>query len=1086
VPSQFQLEEARRQERRDRERERERREERREALREQAREEEREREREEQARLDALEQARAYAADDERRRQRHVRTVERLRQERRAQTREEERQLGRSVAAREAARAVRRALGLAEAAGDARRAARRNAARAAVRAESREETARAERRAASREEARQEGRAAERRDAQRAADRASERAVARADQARAERRAASREERLARERAEGYRAQQLAARRESSRVELRAQERAQGRAQQRAQERATARRRDLAARHRSERSSQARAAPSALRVLGPLLLDAQDQPVRLRGVELLPMTVPPSDVPVVAPVSEDQLDELVRWGATALAVPVGLDDLLSPPAAPVDPALLPEGAVEIVEAQGPPDERMLSALEAHVSQASSRGLLTVLQLGPLRPANDDRPVDMEALRLFWRTLAERFEGEPSVIFSVLPGPSVGLHPVQFRIITLALIGEVRSVSPGAVVLIESPDGGVPAAEPQLHGLLYGARVDGDLPAETLAAVATRARTAPVLVVGWGDRERMPPQDAVGRRLASVGAHWLAAGWPQPASLDVPGRLRPTAAGSSVTSSLGNPDRPVGTSRTDGRPAELGRPTTLGVGGGGGGPGILGLPGMLAQLLIAAVPGPSAAGPSFAPPLPASRYLPSAETVLALVKPVARSDRATVIGDIRDDVLVHWNACDVAGLIAVLKRVRTAENAALTALPTVPAILPGIAASRIVPTFLRERLMLDGRAKVGADLVIGAMTPSEAAATPASTTTAVLSLRQLDDVLSRALAVERAAVATGGERALVLALYRVEGGLGMPPSAGSIGARIPSGTANESSSLSGGADISQLVWVSNTKAVTTLPDAGGEALISFVLQLAGLDVISGKTWAQYQQWTRDTWAAGSGSAPDPAGAAARVTLLKGALTVVKTNLTGVAGSDVFVAAVRDPIALTATALGDGVQLLRANRSVASFFGVAHLPAGAPTDLSEGMAYLRYNAGDEQARSVLASAVLAAAGTTRAQWAGLRTRIDAAFRAHLTSASAAGDAATSGLTDRREIARLRSEAVWPVMEPWLERAGNLAALEEFVNQAGGDEWSTGWFAIRANVARFRVLLAYYRKLFAPPPP
>jgi uncharacterized protein YfiM (DUF2279 family) len=184
--------------------------------------------------------------------------------------------------------------------------------------------------------------------------------------------------------------------------------------------------------------------------------------------------------------------------------------------------------------------------------------------------------------------------------------------------------------------------------------------------------------------------------------------------------------------------------------------------------------------------------------------------------------------------------------------------------------------------------------------------------------------------------------------------------------------------------------------------------------------------------------------------------------------------------------VFLAAVRDPIALTATALGDGVQLLRANRSVASFLGAAPLPAGAPTELSEGMAYLRYNAGDEQARSVLASAVLAAAGTKRARWTALRTRIDATFRANLSTASAAGVAATSALKDRREIARVRSEAVWPVMVPWLEQAGNLAALEEFVNQADGAEWSTGWFAIRANVARFRVLLGYYRKLFAPPPP
>lgn len=943
------------------------------------------------------------------------------------------------------------------------------------------------------------GRITERRDRQRQADRASQRAAARAQQAREERRGEVLEAELARARGQDSRTALQATRREAAKVQLRAQERGEDQARQRAEDRATALRRELAARHRSEWSPSGSPAP-ALRVLGPLLLDGQDQPVRLRGVETPPIRVSGAEGPEPL-VSTAQLDELAGWGATALAVPVGVDDLLAPPAAPADPELLPAGAVEVVPPLTAPDERLLSALQTHVSTASERGLITILQLGPLRPPGDDRPVDVSALRLFWRALAARFDGEPSVVFNVLPGPTTALHPAQFGVLSLALAGEVRSRNPAAVLILESPDGGLPPAQPQLHGLIYGVRVDGDLTLDALAAVAARARTAPVVVLGWGDRANTPPQDAVGRRLASVGAHWIAAGWPQPASLDVPGRLRVTAAGSSVISALANPDRLVGTTRTDGKPTDVGPPATLGTGGttggtasagGAGGPGILGAAGMLRQLLIAAVPGPEASGGSLTPPLPAGRYLPSQARLRAALKTTTRGDRAAALAEIRDEVLVRWNACEAMGLLTVLRRAHAVEKATRTALPVVPPSLPGIPATYIVPKYLRERLLLHGGAQIAADLVTGSMTLDAAAATPGSTSAAVLSLRQLDDVLSRALAVESAATATGAERALVAALYRVEGALGMPPSAKSLNNLIPSGTTSELSSNEGGADISQLVWVSNTTSVTTLATAQGEAIAAFLLQIAGLDVLGGKSWAEFQQWSIDTWVTAGVTPPDPAGAAARVALLQDALAVVKTKLPGVAGSDVFMAAVRDPIALTATALGEGVQFLRGNLSAASFYGVGPLRADAPTQLSEGMAYLRYNAGDEQARSLLASALRAAAATQHARWSGLRARIGTAFLANLRAASAAGDAAASGVKDhddrkaRKKRARLHSEAVWPWLEPWLEQAGNLEALEEFVNEAGGAEWSSGWFRIRANLARFRVLLAYYRALFAPPAP
>jgi hypothetical protein len=41
----------------------------------------------------------------------------------------------------------------------------------------------------------------------------------------------------------------------------------------------------------------------------------------------------------------------------------------------------------------------------------------------------------------------------------------------------------------------------------------------------------------------------------------------------------------------------------------------------------------------------------------------------------------------------------------------------------------------------------------------------------------------------------------------------------------------------------------------------------------------------------------------------------------------------------------------------------------------------------------------------------------------------------------------------------------------------------SVEDFVNRAGTAEWRSGWFTVRANVARFRSLLHYYEVLFTP---
>ena len=120
--------------------------------------------------------------------------------------------------------------------------------------------------------------------------------------------------------------------------------------------------------------------------------------------------------------------------------------------------------------------------------------------------------------------------------------------------------------PGAVVVVESPDGVVPpgplaltdgrAAQNVITGVRLGAAPD----AVALAAVAALARTAPVVVMDWGAEADLFVPETTGRRLAAVGAHWVAGGWPSQESLPETGRLVATGPGRALQRALVEADR----------------------------------------------------------------------------------------------------------------------------------------------------------------------------------------------------------------------------------------------------------------------------------------------------------------------------------------------------------------------------------------------------------------------------------------------------------------------------------------------------------------------------------------------
>jgi hypothetical protein len=1018
-------------------------------------------------RQEAAQQDRTRERQDQRQDQRR----DELRDQRRAEQRSDDRDASRREAAREDARA------------DDRDAARREAARDRTRAEARD-TARRE---AARDRSRADDRDAARRDAARdqaAADRQQAARAADRDAARADERDRARQD----ETGEARREQARAAQRDEARAAARREE---ARAGQRASARSDRRRETALAGLRDRTGASAGAALSALRVHGPLLLDEHDQPLRLRAAH-----VPGFDTAVRGrhgfppALGESDLDLLARWGATAVSVPIALDLAMDVPAV-ADPLVRPVPPPVTPEPLGAPDEGYLEALETAIDAAAERGLYTVVQLARLRRPGDDRPVPFDALRRLWQLLGERLAGAPTVLFDLLRGPDVvdpfvirpaspALADRQLRTITLALLGELRRVHPGAIVLAETAAGQAPVSPltytdgSAVPGVVLAYRMRSGTDRQVPPELLVLARRVPVAVTGWSADDGQTPGDALGRRLAAAGLHWVAEGWPEAARTAGDRPLAPTPAGRSLRTALAQPDVVVGDDARTGSAGPV-RPVVPEVGGGGLG-GRAGR--LLVEMLLGAVP--VAVAP---PPLdlhlrsPISTYLPTPATLEIRLAGMSKVDRQAELAARLAQVLARWQAAEAAGAVATLDRAKAAETAARAALPAGPRSLPGA-----LPTRLRLDLDLASPGPaLGRSLVTGATTVSAAARTAHLCRQALMGLRQLDDVLARVEAARQAATATGAPLPLVLALYRTEGALALPPSADSIAAGLPSGTSAADTSLGDRPDLTNLVWLADAAPVAGWTDTRLQdwATRELILQVAGLDVLGGfpAGGVAYQGWTHATWKA---AGVDNFGTVLARAMVLADAVAVRRHLPAAPLRPAVSAAVKTPVPFVATVISDGVQLLSTYRSdLAVLLGPGPHPPPAPTTVSWGIAYLRYNVGEDNLRLALASALLAASGTKGAARAALRTRIaaDPALKAALKAALAAVDAAT---TDVQKAAA--QAAVWPVVGPWCLTAGNLDALGTFVEEASPTEWRT-WKVPRANVTRFRVLLAYYERLLAP---
>ncbi len=813
--------------------------------------------------------------------------------------------------------------------------------------------------------------------------------------------------------------------------------------------------------------------------------------------------MPSPDGGFTSAVTDEDLDLLARWGATAISVPVALDRVLEIPDVPDPRIQLPLG-LSLESAPGIDVGELghdyLDALDQTVQGAQERGLYTVIQLAALRTGGADRPVPFDALRQFWRMVGSRWADSPSVLFDLLRAPhrvelfgarqDVNMVAAQqLRTLLLALLGELRAVHPLALAIAEYISGTV-GSSPLTYtdgslapGVLVGYRCGSQpqVPSELLGL----ARRVPVVVLGWATDENRPPNDAPGRRLAAAGLHWVAEGWPATGTLATGRAPVATPAGRVVQSALAQPDVEVATSATAGRsgPVRLALPGTGDGGGRGAGAGHAGQ--MLAQMLLAAAPvgGPVSPLPADIAPGPgmsAAVYLPSLAGLERQLQALDVAGRIKRVGDQLALVLPEWQQAQVNGAMILLNRIRPAQQQAGISAPKVPRGLPGA-----VPKFLHEALDVDATsgAGLGKALVEGRVTVADAATGSWTSAQAIVGLRRLQDILFRLRAARACASATGADLATVLALFRTEGALAMPASASSIDAGVPSGTTDAVTSLRPRPDISNMVWLASGILLAPLSDAtvADIATKEFLIQIVGLDVLgsrpAGGAW--YQAWTYQIWK--SAGVDNLGTAIARSLLLRDAVSV--RRLTPAPPTRSAVAAlVKDPVSFVGAALGDGVQLLRSFTDPLWLLGPGPLPAGAPTWIDLPLAYLRYNIGADQMRLALVSAVLAAAATKATQWADLRNRI--AATPNLRTQLAAMSKASGNQKTPAEKATAAALA-WPPLQPWCLIPGNLDALTQFVYEASAGEWSTGWMRPRGNVARFRLLHHYYGLLTGPGP-
>lgn len=487
-----------------------------------------------------------------------------------------------------------------------------------------------------------------------------------------------------------------------------------------------------------------------------------------------------------------------------------------------------------------------------------------------------------------------------------------------------------------------------------------------------------------------------------------------------------------------------------------------------------------------------------------PDEPAEAYIADVNELRVHFEAMTAEERRTFIAPFFLEVQNNWTNAEASGLTARLQGAPAAA-AQMASNPVRP--LAGIAHSGVES--YAYRFQFSGTT-VARQLVRGETTLAVVAKTPESALRAVSELRRLNDVLTRALSAESASLTTGTPMADVLAIYRAEGGLGVPPSAESLAQGIPSGTKDEPALLRP-PNLSHLVWLVSTQSVEGQDDYAikEEALSHWFVQLGGLDevgLLPDPKWRNFPQWSSKNWLAATDFDPSQGwtgGRATQALALWEAYQRWKTQMdnlelrrlgsAALGASAAVMVAPRDPQTLISGVLGEAVMRHRAGGKLTPLLGA--LPAGAASpDLTPGLAYLAYNTGVDNFKRMLAGAAVAASRTTGNRYRELRAALAgnldlAGLRTMLTKINEIDKRldAKPPASERPAIMadmRARMGSMWIVMSVWLRAdIRHLELLGEFVETADRSLWSswaTGDFSPRGNMSRYNVMRAFYQTL------
>jgi hypothetical protein len=454
------------------------------------------------------------------------------------------------------------------------------------------------------------------------------------------------------------------------------------------------------------------------------------------------------------------------------------------------------------------------------------------------------------------------------------------------------------------------------------------------------------------------------------------------------------------------------------------------------------------------------------------------------------KLAASPDLNTTFQSYRSEVLARFVDVDTAHLIDKLKNAR----AQATAMRTAPALQPIPNLPGNVPARFDERLLLEGaETNVGFGLASGVTDPASITDKAA----AVVELRRVDDILIRVWAANRAATMTSQSLASILALYRVEGNLGVPPSASTLARIVPSDAITEGTSIvtfpenrSGRRVWPHLIWLAKKTGIygnfsfaypPIAPETDFEvkepAVLDWGLQICGLDVLQnvfldrppGRSMTDaFASWSNDNWRA-AGLTSNMAAARIRWQEI-----VNQLEITDVTSSEAVISVTpKDPVEFVGRLLAEGQAHLLA--------GERMLGAGA---LDLPMKYFVYHAGVEPAKRFFTRTLLEIHATSPAGFNDLRGEIreDAGYVRALDSLKPIRNKPVRNRLDQMQI-ESELEPHSAATMAWLagKSPTRLDLLGKFLTTAGGNVWNT-WTEHRGNLSRYMVLLDYYQRLFA----